>query len=328
MLRHIRFRGQPVLGDSESFFLEPGDEIVRKKFWSGVVVLFTSLSFLFVPALAAEKKAVEGKSFLWRVMSKSATVYILGSVHIAKSDFYPLPDQIEKNFDGSAVLALEADPAKLKDSDLLQMMMLKALYPEGETLKGHLSGETYDLALQEMKQLGLPMEPFERTRPWFLALTVQSLEFRRLGFDPSYGIDVHFAAEAEGKKRIVELESFDYQMSLMNGLSEREQELFLLYTLKGLAELREESDGMIKAWRTGDEKGMEALVTRALNESPELRPVFERLITRRNREMSVKVGRFLSGKATVFVVVGAAHLVGKEGVIQILRNKGYSVEQM
>jgi hypothetical protein len=320
--------GCPVLTDSGSFFLEPGDEIVRRNFWSGVVVLFTSLTFLFVPALAAEKKDVEGKSFLWRVMSKSATVYILGSLHIAKSDFYPLPKKIEKSFDSSAVLALEADPAKAKDADLLQLLMAKALYPEGETLKGHLSGETYDLAAQEVKRLGLPMEPFATTRPWFLALTIQYMEFQRLGFDHSFGIDVHFASEADGKKRIVELESFDYQIRLMNDFSDREQELFLLYTLKDLAELREEFDGLMKAWRTGDEKAMESLVTRAINESPELRPVFEKLINRRNREMSVKVAEFLSGKETVFVVVGAAHLVGREGIIQLLRGKGYSVEQM
>jgi uncharacterized protein YbaP (TraB family) len=281
-----------------------------------------------VPALAAEKKGEEGKSFLWKVMSKSATVYILGSVHIARNDFYPLPNKIEKSFDDSAVLALEADPAKVKDADLLQMMLAEAVYPEGETLKGHLSKETYDLAAQEVKQLGLPMEPFERTKPWFLALTIDSLELQRLGFDPVYGIDVHFASEANGKKRIIELESFDYQIKMMNGLSDREQDLFLLYTIKDLADLRGGFDELIKAWRTGDANAMETLVTKTLRESPELRLIYEKLINRRNREMGIKVGQFLNGKETVFVVVGAAHLVSKEGIIQILKGKGYSVEQM
>jgi len=301
---------------------------VRKTFCSGIVVLFVSLSFLIVPALAAEKKDAGGKSFLWKVMSKSATVYILGSVHIAGNDFYPLPDIIEKSFDGSAALALEADPTKVKDADLLQLMLSEAVYPEGETLKGHLSKETYALADQEMKQLGLPMEPFERSKPWFLALTIESMELQRLGFDPAKGIDVHFATEADGKKRIIELESFDYQIRMMNGLSEREQELFLIYTLKDLADLKEEFNELIKAWRSGDAKTMETLVTKAFKESLELKPVFEKLINRRNSEMSVKVGQFLSGQETVFVVVGAAHLVGKEGIIRILRGKGYSVEQM
>jgi len=281
-----------------------------------------------MPALAVEKKDAGGKSFLWKVMSKSATVYVLGSVHMARNDFYPLPDKIEKSFDSSAVLALEADPTKAKDYGLLQMMMVKAIYPEGETLKGRLSKETYDLAVQEVEQLGLPMEPFERSKPWFLALTIESMELMRLGFDPTNGIDVHFATEADGRKRIVELESFDYQIKMMNGFSEREQELFLIYTLKDLADLREGFNELINAWRTGDANAMETLVTRAFNESPELRPIFGKLITQRNREMSIKVGQFLSGKETVFVVVGAAHLVGKEGIIHILRGKGYSVVQM
>jgi len=305
-----------------------GDDILRKYFWGNVLPLIAVLTLLVTTALAGEKTAVGQKSFLWKVKSLSATVYILGSVHVAKADIYPLAPVIEKSFAGSSVLALEADPAKAKDDDLLQTMMASASYPQGESLKGHLSAKTYSLAEKEVEKIGLPMESFERTRPWFLAMTIESLEFMRLGFDPANGIDVHFAAEAAGKKRIVELESFAYQIRMLNGFSDRDQELFLLFTLEDLTNLRESTDEMMRAWRSGDAKSMEVLLTRPINETPQLRPIMDKIYYRRNVEMSDKIGQFLRNRDTVFVVVGAAHLVGKEGIIEILRGKGYTVEQL
>jgi uncharacterized protein len=299
-----------------------GDDSVKKASYWRILALGVALTLFAATALAGEK------SFLWEVKSKTATVYILGSVHLARSDIYPLAPKIEASFNRADVLALEADPAEAKDERLMQQMLLSALYPEGETLRDHLSRETYALAEQELKQLGLPLEYFNRTRPWLLALTLETVELQRLGFDPEYGIDSHFAAKAAGKKRIVELESFDYQIRLMNDFPEREQELFLLYTIKDMAILKDGVEELMSAWRSGDTKSMEALVTRSLSEAPQLRPIFDKLLYKRNREMGGKIERFLQGKETVCVIVGAAHLVGKEGIIELLRGKGYSVEQM
>jgi hypothetical protein len=114
----------------------------------------------------------------------------------------------------------------------------------------------------------------------------------------------------------------------MNDFSDREQELFLLYTLKDLAMLNDGVEELMSAWRSGDTKSMEALVSRSLSEAPQLRPIFDKLFYKRNKEMGGKIDRFLQGKETVCVIVGAAHLVGKEGIIELLRDKGYSVEQM
>jgi uncharacterized protein YbaP (TraB family) len=281
-----------------------------------VLTLFAS------SALAGEK------SFLWKVQSKAATAFILGSVHLAKPDIYPLAPKIEECFERAGILAVEADPEKAKDENLLRQMLASALYPGNGTLREHLSKESYALAGREMEELGLTIESFNRTRPWFLAITIETLEFQRLGYDPAYGLDIYFTGKASGKKRIVELESFDYQIRLMNGFSDREQELFLIYTLRDLATLKEKIEELMTAWRTGDTKAMEALVTRTLNESPEIRPIFDKLFDRRNLEMTAKVEQMLQGKETVFVVVGAAHLVGKKGIIELLRGKGFKVEQM
>lgn len=292
-----------------------------------ILALFIAL-ILIPSAFAGEKSGAGQKSFLWRVQSKSTTVYVLGSVHVAKPDMYPLPRVIEESFAKSGALVLEADPAKAGDPSLLSRMLAAALYPDNGTLKEHLSQKTYEIASREMEQLGLSFDSFSRTRPWFLASTIEILELQRLGYDPSYGIDVYFAGKAAGKKRIIELESFDYQINLMNSFSDREQELFLLYTVRDMERLKDEAKDLMAAWKSGDANGMETLVTETFSAAPELKPIFDKLIYRRNREMAAKIGEFLQGKDTVFIVVGAAHLVGKEGVIELLRDKGYKVEQM
>ena len=137
---------------------------MRKRFWVGSQALIVALALLASSVLAGETAGAGEKSFLWKVRSKTATAYILGSIHLAKSDIYPLRPKIEESFDKSDVLALEADPAKAKDEKLIQLMLVSALYPEGETLRDHLSGETYALAEHELKELGLPLEYFSRTR--------------------------------------------------------------------------------------------------------------------------------------------------------------------
>ncbi len=274
-------------------------------------------------------RAGEGeKHFLWKVRSKTATAYLFGSVHVAQPDIYPLSKTIEESFGKSAVLAVEADPGQAADLNLQHQMLLAATYPGSDTLRQHLSAKTWEHASREMEKLGLPIEQFGKFKPWFLAMTIEIMEFGRLGYNPANGLDVYFAGKARGKKRVVELESFDYQVKLLDGLSDQEQELFLIYTLKDMDGLDQGIGELMKAWRTGDVKTMEKLVMKTLRDAPETKPIYDKLVFTRNREMAAKVEQFLRSRETAFVVVGAAHLVGKEGVVELLRQKGYTVEQL
>ena len=175
--------------------------------------------------------------------------------------------------------------------------------------------------------LSLPREVINKQRPWFLALTLTSLETLKLGFDPRYGIDNYFLSKATGKK-ILELESFDYQIGLFSELSDKDQELFLLYTLKDLNVLKQELDGLIKAWTSGDTKGMELILTKSLEEDKRLSRIYEKLVYERNRSMASKIEDYLKKEETYFVMVGAGHLIGNQGIIEILKGKGFLVEQL
>jgi uncharacterized protein YbaP (TraB family) len=267
------------------------------------------------------------KSFLWRVQSKTNTVYVLGSIHYLKKEMYPLDEKIEKAFDQADILVVEAninDTGKVDTQKLVE----SALYLDDETLEKHVSAQTYGLVKKELERLGVPLELIGKQKPWFLALTLASLEIVKLGFDPNYGIDRYFLSKAGGNKRILELESFDYQIGLFSKLSEKDQELFLLYMLKDIKVLEQVLDRLIQAWTSGDTKEMESIITKSVSEDMRLSPIYDKFIYERNKNMASKIEDYLKTKETYFVIVGAGHLVGNQGIIEILKGKGFLIEQL
>ena len=267
------------------------------------------------------------KNFLWKVQSKTNTVYVLGSIHYLKKEVYPLDEKVEKAFDQSNILGVEANVDNVSKMDV-QKLVESAFYREDETLEKHLSPETYALVKKQLTELGASLETANKYRPWFLALSLASLEVLKLGFDPSYGIDRYFLSKATEKKKIVELESLEYQINFLSTLSEKDQELFLLYTLKDINILEQELDKLVKAWSAGDEKGIESIITKSLKEDKRLAPIYEKLVIESNKKMASKIEGYLNEKETYFVTVGAGHLVGSQGIIELLKGKGFVVEQL
>ncbi|HXX52944.1 MAG TPA: TraB/GumN family protein [Thermodesulfovibrionales bacterium] len=283
-------------------------------------------ALLFFPFLSPEIALGYQKSFFWRVLSKSATVYVLGSLHALKKEMYPLPEKIEDAFSKSDVLVVEANINEMP-LDGIMGMLAGAMYTGNEGLEDHLSKEAYELAKGKLKGVGMPIELFQKSKPWFLALVITALEMQKLGIDPEYGVDNYFLKKAAGTKRIVELESIAYQMNLLSALSEGDQESFLVYTLKDLDSFSKEMDSLIKAWGTGDAEALESIVSKGMQDDPRMRSIYEKLIYERNTTMASRIEGYLQTGSHYFVVVGAGHLAGKKGIIEILKEKGYSVEQ-
>ncbi len=295
---------------------------IMSKFLPVFLILFLLDSSLYVRSALPQSQ----KAFLWKAQSKTGVVYVLGSLHLMKKESYPLNAKIENAFEKSNVLAVEANINDIAKMDL-QKLMQNAFYPGNETLERHVSRETYELVKKETTGLGMPLELIIKQKPWFLSLTLTSLELMKLGFDPNYGIDNYFLQKSMGKKKIVELESIDYQLALLSGFSDREQELFLLHTLRDMKTIGQEIDKLLRAWTSGDVRGIESLLLKDA-ENRGMEHVYEKLFYERNKNMASKIEEFLKTRETYFVVVGAGHLVGNKGIIEILRRKGYSIEQI
>jgi len=289
-------------------------------------LLFTILSVFVILASGSVAFGQKNKTFMWKVESQGAGVYILGSVHFLKSGNYPLNPKIETAYEQSDTLVVEADITDDKKMDA-QLIAEKALYGEKDSLKNHVSEETYEFIRREADRLGLPLEMINRQKPWMLALTLSSLEIMKLAYDPRLGIDWYFLSKAARAKKVLELEGLEYQINLLSGLSPEEQELFLLLTLKDLKNAGEQVDALITAWATGDTQKVEEILMKRLKEDQRVYPFYEKFLYRRNQDMVSKIESYLKTGGTYFVVIGAAHLIGEKGIIQILKAKGHKVQQ-
>jgi uncharacterized protein YbaP (TraB family) len=285
------------------------------------------ITVLFLVALCVRSDAADAKPlFLWRVKSGNATAYLFGSIHVAKPQMYPLDAQIEQAFSNSDTLVVEMNVAADKTPALAMQMLAKSTYPPGDSLDKHVSKEVFAMATKRMAKDGLPVAQMKLFKPWLLAMTFTMVQLSKLGIDPQSGIDFHFLNNARGK-RIVELESAEEQMNLFDTFSDKEQEGFLKYTLEDNDTVAQHIDDMITAWNNGDVVKIQDFVQKAVKDSPDLQPVFVKLFDDRNKRMAAKIEELLKNNNTYFIVVGAGHLVGKTGLLQLL-GKNHAIEQM
>jgi uncharacterized protein YbaP (TraB family) len=260
------------------------------------------------------------------VSGPTGTVYLVGSVHLLNQDFYPLSDNLAKAFKESDLLVEEVDLAELLAPQVQLQMLGRGMLPPDQSLDKVVSPATFELVSKRVVRLGMPVEPLQRFKPWLLALTLAALEWQKAGFDAELGLDKHFydRARKEGKQ-VQGLETAEYQMSRFDGLSMDQQERLLASTLKDLDTEMGNVAKIAQAWKQGDAPAIERFVLQDLKHEPLM---YERLLVERNRNWLPKLEALFGRPGRAFVVVGAAHLVGPDGLVALLKAKGYQVEQV
>ena len=212
------------------------------------------------------------------------------------------------------------------EQKLQQLTIAKGTYSGEQTLKNSLSNQTYELAKRRLADLGLKIEQFERFKPWLLAITMDMLELQKSGFDPSQGVDKYFYNKAKKNgKKIDGFETAEYQLNLLGDLPADMEETVLLQTMKEHDDIQKEIVAIIEAWKSGDADVLDTILLKSFKDYP---GVHKRLIVDRNKNWMPKIESLLGQKENVMIIVGAAHLVGKDGVIAVLKQRGYQVEQL
>jgi uncharacterized protein YbaP (TraB family) len=288
--------------------------------WS---LLFT---LLFASWQRVGEATAQEKAFLWKVHSAKSTVYILGSIHFLKKDSYPLTKVIEDAFDNTKKLVLEIDLESATPEKAQRLTLEMGIYQDGTTLQQAVSEQTYVLAEQRAKELGVDLRSMNSLKPWVVALTMMSLKLQKLGFDPKLGVDRYLADRAKSRGEVTSgLETLEFQIGLMAQLSPQDQESMLREVLKEMDLLEKSTDEIVQAWRTGNLAAMQELMLAGMREYPDVQ---EKLLVARNRRWVPLIETIIQKGESALVVVGAAHLVGKDGVIELLKARGYTLEQL
>ena len=274
--------------------------------------------------LLSKETKEAGRGFMWEVQNNGNTVYLVGSMHIADDSFYPLRPEFEQAFAEADYLGVEIDLSKAADEEQQNMIMKLGMYQDGTTLKDHVSKDTYAKVGDILEQNGMKRDALDAFKPWVVETTISSLKSVMAGYEATEGIDLYFIQKAlERKIPIVELESYESQLSMFDQFSKELQEKNLNAALDNFDILDDGVDQMADMWKKGDEKALLELTNSMAGDAE----YNKAMLIDRNIGMADKIDGYLKSdkKAEYFIVVGAAHYLGEHGVIKLLEDKGYTV---
>ena len=265
------------------------------------------------------------ESSVWKAEKDGSTLYLGGSLHILRACDFPLPPEFDAAYDASDLLVLETDMAAMQSLETQQKLMTAAMYSDGTTLKDHVSPETFKAITDICTEKGLPTAFLQRLKPAMAVLTISMSELMKLGITGE-GPDTFFHKKAsDGNKPIKYLETVDEQIDMLLSMGMDDPDTFISYSLQDLKSTKQDYLLMLNAWKIGDRSGLEHFVIEGIGEFPE---VYSELIVDRNNAWIEQIPAWQQTPEIEFILVGAGHLIGPDGLLDHLRTKGWTVTQL
>ena len=296
------------------------------RFPAGLAARLPGLALLLGLALAAPARAEPPVPMLWKVSDADNSIYLLGAFHLLGADDYPLSKDVERAFADAEVLLFELSPEEMSSPALAGRMTEAGRRQRPGTLQQDLGPELWARLERHAAATGLPLAQLAGFDPWFVGLTIGLMEMGRQGLDPKLGLDRHFMeAAARAGKPAAGLELATTQIAVLAGMTLDEQRQLLAEALEQSG--KEQSRDLHAAWRAGDVQRLwQDMGAEMKRDYPAL---YRRINIERNQAWLPKLERRLAaGTDDVLVVVGALHLLGEDGVVELLRAKGYAVERI
>ena len=294
-----------------------------------ITILLACCQAVFAAGLS-EPASVAHRGQLYRVTHDGRTSYLFGTIHVGKDGFYPLDAVVSRALLDSKALVIELDIRQ--DAPFQLALARHGRYPDGDTVQRHLSSATLRLTVQALARAGMSLQSVQQYKPWLIANLLVGAEMEVHGFQRSQAVEYALLAAAKSQDKAVrELESADYQLSLFETLDERQQEQYLLENLADLADgvSLKRSTALIDAWNAADAPGIRAAWQSATSGDTISAGFMNRvLLGKRNPEMANNIERIMQQEQAAFVGVGLLHLMGDDGLPQLLRRRGYQVEQL
>lgn len=247
---------------------------------------------------------------------------LFGSIHVARANQWTLPRSLTRELEHAEVLVLEIDPRAMSSEEIAQLVFGLGAMPQGQRLRQVVSDETWRLLEEQAPKTGQSIEQLDRLKPWVVMLQLWKSSLRGTGFHAEHGVERDLVANAPGLP-IRGLETPYEQLSALDNLPFPVQDRMLRDALLPGDDL----DVLMRAWIDGDGQRLEAIVFDDPRD-PKLAIFYERFYYRRSARMADVLREILQETPRAFVVVGAAHLLGKRGIPSLLRASGYQVRQV
>jgi uncharacterized protein len=270
--------------------------------------------------------SAQGASPVWAVRGPHNIVYLAGSIHMLPADDAALPAGFTRAYADSTKLVMELDLAKFDPMEAMTWMMDHGTLPAGTTLRGLLGEQRYGRVSGAAASLGMPTAGLNTLAPWVVGIEITDAAYEHEGFDPDQGVEEQLLRLAQtDHKPTAGLETLPEELGSLSSLSSADQIRMLDQTVDELKDLKSEMREVTAAWRAGDRAHLAALLSSEYGAFPSL---YKPLVTDRNQRWLPQVEQLLNGKDNAFVVVGALHLVGDGGLLELLRRKGYTITQL
>ena len=253
-------------------------------------------------------------------------MYLGATCHILRETDYPLPPEFDKGYKASEIVVFETDIGKLQDPSVQQKLLAQAIYTDGSTVDKHLSAQAYGELSAYCKSNSIPLETFKQFKPSVLIEMLTAMEFMKLGVTQQ-GVDLFFYELANKDQKIVEgLETIEEQIDCIVSMADGNEDDFVTYSINDMKNIKQQFEILANAWRKGDaEKLDELMVTELKTKLPKL---YKKLVIDRNNKWFPLIEAYMNTPQTEFILVGAGHLVGPEGIIALLKKKGYTVDKL
>ncbi len=262
---------------------------------------------------------------LWRISNGANVLFIGGTVHVLSKTDYPLPAAFDAAYKKSSKLVFETDIGAGQNPVFAQTMLQRMMFTDEQNLKGVLRPDVYAQLEKFAAARGVPMVMLEKMRPVMAVMTLTLMELQRLGMADT-GVDDYYHQRARTDKKIVGyLESNEQQLDFISNMAAGRENDFVLYSLKDLNNVEDIMQKLKAAWRSGDNDELAALSLASMRQ--DFPQIYQQLLVERNQNWFPLIESMLNDPGIEMILVGALHLVGKEGVLHALREKGYRIEQ-
>ncbi len=285
------------------------------KKWRIVLILFICCTFCS-QALAA--------SPIWQITSGRYKIYIGGTIHVLAEADFPLPRVFDRAYKKADILVFETDIGKTAAPEFSSQVMELMTYPGQTTLKSKLSAGTYADLTAFSTERGLEVHALNKFKPGMIMAVLTLAEGARAGAVAA-GVDERFYIQGQKDNKPMQfLEAPMAQISFLSQIGIGKEDEMIAYILKDIGSLKDLLPVMKKAWRTGNNKLMfDATLAPLKAEYPDL---YATMMVDRNLAWLPAIEKMLKTPETEFILVGAAHLAGDQGLIRLLKQKGFRVK--